>query len=317
MPRGWQQEYWIENDPERLPMALVHGPDGGPLTITVPTVGARFVRRYGGLRSAGWRCFCWMPIGPRTGCWSGWITSQLYVGDPVTRLSQYALLGVGGIRALEAMGIEPTLVHLNEGHAAFAVLKLAREEVARGVPVEDALAAARARTVFTTHTPVGAGNYTYSREDVIATLGGVIAELGAEPEAIVRLARQHPPDSSRAIWRDAVQPPDEPGGECGQPSARGRGAGNVVGAMAGAGCGGRADHARHERGASCDLGGACAMHCLLDRHLGEDWWRRASDIAIWEVLDGVSDAELWEARCEQRAELVAFVKERSGIDRLA
>ena len=60
-----------------------------------------------------------------------------------------------------------------------------------------------------------------------------------------------------------------------------------------------------------------AMHRLLDRHLGEDWWRRASDVAIWDGLDGVSDAELWEARCEQRADLVAFVKERSGIDRLA
>ena len=59
------------------------------------------------------------------------------------------------------------------------------------------------------------------------------------------------------------------------------------------------------------------MHRLLDRHLGEDWWRRASDVAIWEALDGVSDAELWEARCEQRADLVAFVKERSGLDRLA
>ena len=59
------------------------------------------------------------------------------------------------------------------------------------------------------------------------------------------------------------------------------------------------------------------MHRLLDRHLGEDWWRRASDVAIWEGLDEVSDAELWAARCEQRADLVAFVKERSGIDRLA
>ena len=313
---GWQQEYWIENDPQRLPMALVRGPDGEPLTITVPIGGSE-------VRAQIWR----VAVGrvplflldadlPENGLLERWITSQLYVGDPVTRLSQYALLGVGGMRALGAMGIEPALVHLNEGHAAFAVLELAREEAARGATIEEALAAARQRTVFTTHTPVGAGNETYSREDVIATLGGVIAELGADPEVIVRLGRQHPPDGA------------EPFGVT-QFSLRMSRAANAV-------------SRRHEgvaremwwglwperaveavpithvtNGVHLATWVGPAMHRLLDRHLGEDWWRRASDVAIWEALDGVSDAELWEARCEQRADLVAFVKERSGIDRLA
>ena len=297
-------------------MALVRGPDGGPLTITVPIGGSE-------VRAQIWR----VAVGrvplflldadlPENGLLERWITSQLYVGDPVTRLSQYALLGVGGMRALGAMGIEPALVHLNEGHAAFAVLELAREEAARGATIEEALAAARQRTVFTTHTPVGAGNETYSREDVIATLGGVIAELGADPEVIVRLGRQHPPDGA------------EPFGVT-QFSLRMSRAANAV-------------SRRHEgvaremwwglwperaveavpithvtNGVHLATWVGPAMHRLLDRHLGEDWWRRASDVAIWEGLDGVSDAELWEARCEQRADLVAFVKERSGIDRLA
>ncbi len=75
------------------------------------------------------------------------------------------------MRAVAALGIEPALVHLNEGHAAFAVLELARGEAARGASLEAALEAARQRTVFTTHTPVAAGNETYSREDVIGTVG--------------------------------------------------------------------------------------------------------------------------------------------------
>jgi len=313
---GWQQEYWIDNDPERLPMALVRGPGGEPLTITVPIRGSE-------VRAQIWRVavgrvplFLLDADRPENGLLERWITSQLYVGDPVTRLSQYALLGVGGIRALAAMGIEPSLVHLNEGHAAFAVLELARQEVACGATIEEALDAARRRTVFTTHTPVGAGNETYSREDVAATLGGVIAELGADPEAIVRLGRQHPPDAG------------EPFGVT-QFSLRMSRAANAV-------------SSRHERVAREMWQGLWperaleavpithvtngvhfatwvgpAMHRLLDRHLGDDWWRRASDVATWEWLDGVPDAELWEARCEQRAELVAFVKERSGIDRLA
>jgi glycogen phosphorylase len=313
---GWQQEYWIDNDPERLPMALVCGSDGEPLTVTVPIRGNV-------VRAQIWR----VAVGrvalflldadlPENGLLERWITSQLYVGDPITRLSQYTLLGVGGMRALEAMGIEPSLVHLNEGHAAFAVLELARAETARGATVEEALEAARQRTVFTTHTPVGAGNETYSGQDVIATLGGVIAQLGADPEVIVRLGRQHPPDEG------------EPFGVT-QFSLRMSRAANAV-------------SRRHEgvaremwwglwperaveavpithvtNGVHFATWVGPAMHRLFDRHLGDDWWRRAREVAMWEALDGVSDAELWKARCEQRADLVAFVKERSGIDRLA
>ncbi len=91
-----------------------------------------------------------------------WITGRLYDGDPQTRLAQYALLGVGGIRALRAMGYEPGVIHLNEGHAALAPLELARGyREADGLSQSEALDRARARTVFTTHTPVPAGNDTY------------------------------------------------------------------------------------------------------------------------------------------------------------
>ena len=313
---GWQQEYWIDTDPERLPMALVRAPDGQPLTITVPIRGSE-------VRAQIWRVavgrvplFLLDAHRPDNGPLERWITSQLYVGDPVTRLSQYVLLGVGGVRALAALGIEPALLHLNEGHAAFAVLELARAEAARGLEIEAALDNARQRTVFTTHTPVGAGNETFSRDDVVATLNGVAAELGADVEEIVRLGRQNPEDGA------------EPFGVT-QFSLRMSRAANAV-------------SRRHERVAREMWWGLWPeravegvpithvtngvhfatwvgppMHRLFDRHLGEDWWRRARDVAVWDGLDEVSDAELWEARCEQRADLVAFVKERSGIDRLA
>ena len=313
---GWQQEYWIENDPERLPMALVRGPGGEPLTIGVPIRGRE-------VRAQIWRVavgrvplFLLDADRPENGLLERWITSQLYVGDPVTRLSQYALLGVGGVRALAAMGIEPGLVHLNEGHAAFAVLELAREEVARGVSIEEALAAARERTVFTTHTPVGAGNETYSGEDVIATVGGVIAELGADPEVIVRLGRQHPPDGAESFG--VTQFSLRMSRSANAVSRRHEGVAREMWWGLWPGRAVEAVPITHvTNGVHLATWVGPAMHRLLDRHLGEDWWRRASDVAIWEGLDGVSDVELWAARCEQRADLVAFVKERSGLDRLA
>ena len=91
---------------------------------------------------------------------------RLYIGDRRVRLAQYALLGIGGIRALRAMGVEPGIVHLNEGHAALAPLELA-QVIAAGRPFEEAVAAARERTVFTTHTPVAAGNEIYSAEEIL------------------------------------------------------------------------------------------------------------------------------------------------------
>jgi glycogen phosphorylase len=313
---GWQQEYWIDTDPERLPMALVHATDGEPLMITVPIRGSE-------VRAQVWRVavgrvplFLLDAHRPDNGPLERWITSQLYVGDPITRLSQYVLLGVGGMRALAAMGIEPSLLHLNEGHAAFAVLELARNETASGRGIDTAFNAARDRTVFTTHTPVGAGNETFSREDVVATLSGVAAELGADPEAIVQLGRQHPDDGAEPFgvtqfslrMSRAANAVSRRHGEVAREMWRGLWPARGVDAVP-------ITHVTNGVHFATWVGPA--MHRLLDRHLGEDWWRRASEAVVWDGLDEVSDAELWDARCEQRADLVAFVKERSGIDRLA
>jgi glycogen phosphorylase len=313
---GWQQEYWIDIDPERLPAALVHQPDGQPLTITAPIRGSEVTAQIWCVAVGRVPLLLLDADRPENGRLGRWITSQLYVADPITRLSQYALLGIGGIRALAAMGVEPSLVHLNEGHAAFAALELARREVAGGAPIESALEAARQRTVFTTHTPVAAGNETYSREDMISTIGDVIRALGVDPEMIIRLGRDHPEDGG------------EPFGVT-QFSLRLSRTANAVSRRHG-------DVAREmwhglwpERpvdevpithvtnGVHLPTWIGSPMRRLLDHHLGEDWWRRATDVKTWAALDEVPDSELWRVRCEQRAELVEFVKERSGIDRLA
>ena len=313
---GWQQEYWIDIDPDRLPAALVRGTDGRPLTVTVPIRGVEVTAQIWHVAVGRVPLLLLDADRPENGRLERWITSQLYVGDPITRLSQYALLGVGGMRALAAVGIDPGLVHLNEGHAGFAALEMARGEAARGASVEAALEAARQRTVFTTHTPVAAGNETYSRDDLISTLGGVIAELGADPEEIVGLGRNRSDDHA------------EPFGVT-QFSLRMSRAANAVSrrhaAVAREMWHGLWPHRPVDavpinyvtNGVHPASWIGAPMRRLLDRHLGGDWWQRAGDGATWTALDDVPDAELWRARSEQRADLVEFVKERSGIDRLA
>ena len=252
---------------------------------------------------------------PENGRLDRWITSQLYVADPVTRLAQYALLGVGGVRALAALGIEPAFVHLNEGHAAFAVLELARGEAARGAPVEAALQAARQRTVFTTHTPVAAGNETYPREQVIGTIEGLAADLG-DPEVLMRLGRYHPQDGQEPFGMTtfslrmsrSVNGVSRRHGTVAREMWRGLWPERSLEAVP-------ITHVTN--GVHLPSWVGAPMRRLLDRHLAEDWRRRASEPATWEALDRVPDGELWEARREQRAELVEFVKDRSGIDRLA
>jgi starch phosphorylase len=163
---GWQQEWWTPTEFERLPMALVTGADDTPLTVAV------------GMRGRTVRIQIWrVDVGrvplylldtdrPDNHPIDRWITNRLYIGDRHTRLTQYGVLGVGGMRALAALGIRPALVHLNEGHAALASFERLRTLIVAGQAPEAALEAVRRETVFTTHTPVAAGNEGYSFAEV-------------------------------------------------------------------------------------------------------------------------------------------------------
>src|SRR6188472_654045 len=158
---GWQHEYWVDTDPDRLPAALVTGEDGEPITISVEIGDMEVTAQIWRVDIGGIPLFLLDAERPENSQTARWITSRLYIGDEDTRLAQYMLLGIGGVKALEALGIEPGLVHLNEGHAAFVSLELARREYSGNGSLSAALEIARTKTIFTTHTPVPAGNDTY------------------------------------------------------------------------------------------------------------------------------------------------------------
>ncbi|MDX1595075.1 MAG: alpha-glucan family phosphorylase, partial [Gammaproteobacteria bacterium] len=115
------------------------------------------------------------------------ITYQLYGGDEQTRIQQEMVLGIAGVRALRALGLEPTVWHINEGHAAFSILERCRTHVAAGMTFPAALELVAAGTVFTTHTPVPAGHDIFPRDLVGEYLGGFAGELGLDLEGFLAL----------------------------------------------------------------------------------------------------------------------------------
>lgn len=312
---GWQQEFWVPTDPERTPAALVtEGPERTPLKITVPIGGRDVVAQIWRVNVGRVPLFLLDAEVPENNGVSRWITSRLYDGDPGTRLEQYTLLGVGGIIALRALGIEPGVVHMNEGHAALTALETARGAVAGGANFDDALADARERTVFTTHTPVPAGNDTYPPDQVRATLDRLLTESGTDADAFLRLGRTNPDDAG------------EPFGVT-QLALRASRAANGVAKRHGIVSRGMWQGMWPDRdvddvpighvtnGVHVPTWVGAPMRRLLDTHLGAGWALR-DDPSQFDAIDDIPAADLWAVRNEQRRLLAAFIRERSVHDRV-
>jgi starch phosphorylase len=214
------------------------------------------------------------------------------------------------------MGIDPGVVHLNEGHAALAPLELARADVAAGRPFSEALEAARDRTVFTTHTPVPAGNETYAAEEIDEVLGPFAGELGIERERLLELGRARPDDEDEWFGMTTL----------GLNVSR---AANGVSRRHGEVARSMWHHVYPERsqddvpighvtnGVHLPTWMAPAVQVLLDRYLGEGWRTAQSDPDVWTAVDDIPADELWAARHQLRSSLIDYVRERTITDRLA
>src|SRR5581483_5270491 len=164
---GRQHEYWTDTDPERLPAALVTGPDGRPLVFEIPVAGRTVAVQIWRIDVGRVPLYLLDTERPENDPVDRWITSRLYVGDRATRLAQYVLLGVGAVRALRVMGIDPSTFHVNEGHPALAGIELIRERMSAGADFAAAVTQVRDRLTFTTHTPVPAGNEYYPVDEAL------------------------------------------------------------------------------------------------------------------------------------------------------
>ena len=193
---GWQQEEYAEVDIARLPLEPAVGADGEAILPAIDTRG-------GTLRARVWQT----AIGRLTLLLldsdvegntpeDRALTARLYGGDVRLRIRQELLLGIGGLKALHALGIVPGVLHLNEGHSAFAVLEAVRRCMDReGVDFDTAVRQVARRTVFTTHTPAPAGHDRFPSDLVEEHMGPLRDTLGISHDRLMSLGRVHPDDA--------------------------------------------------------------------------------------------------------------------------
>ncbi|MGO9383481.1 MAG: alpha-glucan family phosphorylase [Mycobacterium sp.] len=195
--QGNQRELYPFSDPSEIPVQRLRGNDGAWIRIPLDFPGRTVFLRAWAVNVGRLSLYLLDSNDPANDPSDRGITAQLYEADPEVRWQQEMALGFGGWRLLRELGLDPDVCHLNEGHAAFAVLERARWIVREhDVPLDVALTVARAGTVFTTHTPVAAAFDRFDPSYVVSYLSPFAAEMHVGIGKILSLGRMHPDDDS-------------------------------------------------------------------------------------------------------------------------
>ena len=161
---NWQTEFYNLIHPENVPLEPVLGADGRPVVLEVEIDMSRVLFRAWRVNVGRVPVYLLDTNLPENAEHYRDLTTRVYGGDRTMRIMQEILLGIGGVRLLRKLGVQPSVFHMNEGHAAFLTLELIREKMAAGKNFPDALAATKAQCIFTTHTPVEAGHDRFARD---------------------------------------------------------------------------------------------------------------------------------------------------------
>ena len=307
---GWQQETYNINDFTSVPLEKVVDSEENPLIISVQFPGRDV------------QVQCWkakvgrVPLYlldtniPQNSAQDRVITNELYGGDLEKRIQQEIILGIGGVKMLNALGEKPTVFHMNEGHSAFLAVERIRDLMSsNNLSFSEAKEASAVGNVFTTHTPVPAGNDIFPRhyidkyfrdylgsiglnQDEFHDLGKIAPSNGEEGFCMTVLAMrlssgingvsQLHRDVSRKMWRNLW--PNIPDNEL------------------------PIDHVTN--GVHPPSWISREMHNLLTRYLGPQWIENPHDVELWQRVDKISDEELWRMHERGRERLVAFARER-------
>jgi starch phosphorylase len=307
---GWQQEAYEDNDFHNLPLVREAGPDGAPLIVKVPYPDGKVLAQIWRAQVGRVPLYLLDTNIAANGSRDRDITDQLYGGDLEMRIQQEIMLGIGGYLALETLGLQPKVYHMNEGHSAFLALERIRRLMdANDLSFVEALEAASPGLIFTTHTPVAAGHDYFPPELMQRHFAGYARDLGlawheflalgqqdnaghcdpfcttilalrlaAYSNGVSRLHGQVTRHMWRGIWTQV--PEDE----------------IPIGHIT--------------NGVHFQSWISLEAKQLYDRYLGPRWREEPADQTVWERAEGIPAEELWRTHQRRRERLVAFVRRR-------
>ncbi len=307
---GFQSEEYVDTKVDSLPVTEATSPTGEPITVEIET-------RHGMLLAKVWK----IQVG-RVQLYlldcnvegnqpeDRQLTSRLYGGDERTRIRQELVLGVGGVKALRALGINPGVYHLNEGHSAFGPLEVIRQRMADdGLTFEEAVRDVATQTVFTTHTPVPAGHDRFDPELVEEHLGPLRDQLGLTNDQFMSLGRVEPQNQSEQFCMTII----------GLKLSR---TANAVSQLHGVVSRRmwahlwpwRADEeipiGHITNGVHTQSWLADSMKTFYDRHFPLEWMDRVGEAEVWQGIHEVDPGELWEIHNTLKSLMISFVRRR-------
>ncbi len=237
-------------------------------------------------------------------------TRRLYGGDLTTRLCQELILGVGGYRALRKIGVRPGVIHMNEGHSAFAVLAAIAERMKEeGLSFEEAAERVRGRTVFTTHTPVEAGHDRFPPELIKQYLTPLREELGLSEDQFLSLGRTNP-SSSQEPFCMTVLALKMAQMSNGVSALHGKVSRKMWQSLWPNRTVDRVPIGHVTNGVHVPSWIAPQMAKFLDRKLGTEWLDHLCRVQMWEELLNIDPFELWDVKCSMKNKLLSFAEKR-------
>jgi starch phosphorylase len=308
-PEGWQQEVYERLNWANAPVEPAIGSDGRPCVIAVPLGNRTVLVSVWQVLLGRVTLFLLDTDLEENAPWDRELSARLYGGDRETRIQQEIILGIGGVRVLKAMGIQPTAWHLNEGHAAFVVLQRIRDQIENGASFESALDAVRTSTIFTTHTPVPAGHDAFPFTLVETHLSGAWGTLGSYRDAFLALGNYD--NGSGPLFNMTALALRTANFVNGVSQLHGQVTRDMWAPI-------WPDLANEQRPVRAITNGihvptwlSLEMAALLDDYLPADWRDHVDDLSLWESVARIPDERLWETRQALRTYLFAFLRERA------
>jgi len=299
---GWQEAQYDTIDFEQLPLTPMQDDVGNPITVVVDLPGRQVHLHVWKAQIGRVPLYLLDSDLPHNSPNDRSLTQRLYSPDPDTRIDQELLLGIGGVRALSQLGVRPAVWHMNEGHPAFGTLERARMLVADGMTFAEARRVIAADTVFTTHTPVPAGNDKFPHWQIDRHLDGFWESLGLTREEFLTLG-------------------DDQGQFGMTPLAlRMSSKANGVSALHGEVAremwqwmypGQQTPIGHVTNGIHTQTWLARRMRALFEKYLGADWVHHIDDASMWRKVMDIPNEEFWDVKKHLKRNLAAFMRDRA------